>query len=84
MEEIFTLKTVKVPGADMTEWYLLAVFVGFVMGFVAGVIYALRLYKKIEADCDRDWAKRHGMREMRPHSSDVPVRFTPTLRRRIL
>ena len=44
----------------MIEWHLVSVLV---MGFVCGLIYALRLYKQIEANCDREWAKRLGMRE---------------------
>ena len=47
----------------MSEWDLVSVLVAFVIGFVSGLIYALRLYKHIEEDCDREWAKRRGMRE---------------------
>ena len=37
----------------MSEWHLVYVLVAFVIGFVSGLIYALRLYKQMEADCDR-------------------------------
>jgi hypothetical protein len=46
----------------MSEWHLVYVLVAFVIGFVSGLIYALRLYKQMEANCDREWAKRRGMR----------------------
>ncbi len=49
----------------MSEWHLMSILIGFVIGFVSGLIYALRLYKQIEAHNDRDWAKRHGMPETR-------------------
>jgi hypothetical protein len=68
----------------MSEWYLVPLLVGFVIGFAAGLIYALRLYKKIEADCDREWAKRRGMREMRPGHGELPLQLNPILRRRVL
>jgi hypothetical protein len=68
----------------MSEWHLVSVLVAFVMGFVSGVIYALRLYKRIEADSDREWAKRRGMREMKTQYGDLQVRINPILRRRIL
>jgi hypothetical protein len=52
-------------GTYMSEWHLMSILIGFVIGFVSGLIYALRLYKQIEAHNDRDWAKRHGMPETR-------------------
>lgn len=69
----------------MSEWwYLLPGLGGFVIGFVSGLIYALRLYKKLEADSDREWAKRRGMREMRPQYGELPSRPNPVLRQRKL
>ena len=65
----------------MSEWHLVSVLVALVIGFVSGLIYALRLYKRIETDCDREWAKRQGMREMKPQYGEVPVRINPILRR---
>ena len=38
----------------MSEWHLVSVLVALVIGFILGLIYALRLYKQIEADCDRE------------------------------
>jgi hypothetical protein len=40
----------------MNEWYLVSVLIAFVSGFIFGLIYALGLYKQMEADCDREWA----------------------------
>ena len=74
----------------MNEWHVLSLLVTFVFGFVSGVIYALRLYRRIEAESDREWAKRHGMPErhgmpaVEMRYRDLPVRLNPTLRRRIL
>ena len=68
----------------MNEWYLVSVLVAFVIGFVLGLIYALRLYKKMEADSDREWAKRRGMREMKTPYGEVPLRTHPVLRRQKL
>ncbi len=68
----------------MSEWHLVSVLVALVIGFILGLIYALRLYKQIEADCDREWAKRHGMREMKPQYSEFPMRINPILRRQRL
>ena len=68
----------------MTELHLVPMLVTFVIGFISGLIYALRLYKRIETDCDREWAKRHGMREMKTQYPELPVRMNPILRRRIL
>jgi hypothetical protein len=68
----------------MSEWHLVSVLVAFVTGFLSGLIYALRLYKRFEADSDREWAKRHGMREMKKQDRDLPVQINPVLRRRIL
>ena len=68
----------------MSEWHLLYVLVAFVIGFVSGLIYALRLYKKMEADFDREWAKRRGMREIRPQYRERPVRSNPILWRQSL
>jgi hypothetical protein len=67
----------------MSEWDIVSVLVAFVIGFVSGLIYALRLYKHIEADSDREWAKRRGMREKTQHG-DLPVQNNPILRRRRL
>jgi hypothetical protein len=47
----------------MSELNLVFVLAAFVIGFVSGLIYALRLYKHLEANHDREWAKRRGMRE---------------------
>lgn len=68
----------------MTELELVSVLVSFVIGFACGLTYALRLYKRIEAGSDREWAKRRGMPEMTTQSSELPVRINPILRRRIL
>ncbi len=68
----------------MSELHLVSVLVAFVIGFVSGLIYALRLYKQMEANCDREWAKRHGMREMTTQYGEVPARINPVLRRRTL
>ena len=65
----------------MCEWHLVSVLVTLVIGFVSGLIYALRLYKRIEADCDREWAKRQGMREIKPKYGELPMRNNPILRR---
>jgi hypothetical protein len=70
--------------AHVSEWHLVFVLVAFVIGFVSGILYALRLYKRIETDSDREWAKRHGMRETRTQYGDLPVGINPLLRRRIL
>jgi hypothetical protein len=50
----------------MSELNLVFVLAAFVIGFVSGLIYALRLYKHLEANHDREWAKRRGMRERTP------------------
>jgi hypothetical protein len=74
----------------MNEWHILSLLVTFVFGFVSGVIYALRLYRRIEAESDREWAKRHGMperygmREVKAPYRGLPVGIDPILRRRIL
>ena len=73
----------------MSEWEVVSVLVAFVIGFVSGLLYALRLYKRIEANSDREWAKRHGMREMTAQYGDLPngdppVRINPILRRQKL
>jgi hypothetical protein len=68
----------------MSEWEVVSVLVAFVIGFVSGVMYALRLYKRIEANSDREWAKRLGMREKVTHYDDRPARITPILRRKQL
>jgi hypothetical protein len=68
----------------MSELHLVSTLVAFVIGFVSGLIYALRLYKQMEADCDREWAKRHGMREMKTQYGELPVRINPILRRTTL
>ena len=68
----------------MSEWHLVFVLVAFVIGFVSGLIYALRLYKQMEANCDREWAKRRGMREMKEQGSDRPMRVSSILRRQRL
>lgn len=67
----------------MSEWNLVYVLVAFVLGFISGLIYALRLYKRLEADCDREWAKRRGMPEKR-QCDELPLRLNPLLRRRRL
>jgi hypothetical protein len=68
----------------MSEWLLVYVLVSFVIGFISGLIYALRLYKQMEADSDREWAKRRRMREIRPQYREMPVRTNPILRRQDL
>lgn len=73
----------------MSEWEVVSVLVAFVIGFVSGLIYALRLYKRIEANSDREWAKRLGMREMTTQygdlpDGDLPARINPILRRQKL
>ena len=68
----------------MSEWEVVSVLVAFVIGFVSGVMYALRLYKRLEANSDREWAKRRGMREKTTHYDDLPTRITPILRRKQL
>jgi hypothetical protein len=55
-----------------------------VIGFISGLIYALRLYKQMEAASDREWAKRRGMREIKPQYREMPVRTNPILRRQSL
>ena len=62
----------------MSELHLVFVLVAFVIGFISGLIYALRLYKQIEANCDREWAKRQGMREMKPQDGEQPLRLDPS------
>ena len=68
----------------MNEWEVVSVLVAFVIGFVSGVMYALRLYKRLEANSDREWAKRRGMREKATPYDDRPARITPVLRRKQL
>lgn len=68
----------------MSELHLVSVMVAFVIGFVSGLVYALRLYRRMETDSDREWAKRHGMRELKTQYGDSPLRINPMLRRRIL
>ena len=65
----------------MCEWHLISVLVGFAAGFGSGLLYALRLYKRIEAESDREWAKRGGMREV---ADKFPGRMIPVLRQRVL
>lgn len=74
------------------EWHAVSLLVTFVAGFLCGLLYALRIYKKIEVDSDREWAKRHGMPEMpemqmpkkQTRGSDLPRRRNPVLRRQRL
>ena len=68
----------------MSEWYLTSLLAALVIGFVCGLLYSLRLYKKIEADCDREWAKRHGMPEVDTQHRERTVRIAPVLRQRRL
>jgi len=68
----------------MSEWEVVSVLIAFVIGFVSGVVYALRLYKRLEANSDREWAKRRGMREKTTHYDERPARITPILRRKQL
>jgi hypothetical protein len=58
----------------MSEWLLVYVLVAFGIGFISGLIYALRLYKHMEAASDREWAKRRGMRELKPQYREMSVR----------
>jgi hypothetical protein len=81
LDEIFT-EDVR---SNMSEWLLVYVLVAFVIGFISGLIYALRLYKQMEAASDREWAKRRGMREIKPqYYRQMPVRTDPILRRQSL
>jgi hypothetical protein len=70
----------------MSEWYPVSLLIVFVTGFVSGLIYAIRIYKQMEAVCDREWAKRKGMREreMTTQLSELPRRMTPILRQQRL
>jgi len=69
----------------MSELNLVFVLAAFVIGFVSGLIYALRLYKHLEANHDREWAKRRGMREKTPMPHRVgPQRLNPIFRRQRL
>lgn len=68
----------------MSEWLFVYVLVAFAIGFLSGLIYALRLYKQMEANSDREWAKRRGMRELKPQYREMPVRTNPILRRQSL
>jgi hypothetical protein len=68
----------------MREWLFVYVLVAFVVGFVSGLIYALRLYKQMEAASDREWAKRRGLPEIRPQYRARPLRTNPILRRQSL
>ena len=68
----------------MSEWLFVYVLVAFVIGFISGLIYALRLYKQMEADSDREWAKRRGMREIKPQYRERTVRTNPILLRQSL
>jgi hypothetical protein len=68
----------------MSEWLLVYVLIAFVIGFISGLIYALRLYKQMEADSDREWAKRRGMREMKPQYRARLGQTSPILRRQSL
>jgi hypothetical protein len=55
------------------------VLVAFVIGFVSCLIYALRLYKRMEVDCDREWAKRRGMAEKLHYEEPLnPILRLPT------
>jgi len=68
----------------MSEWLFVYVLVAFAIGFLSGLIYALRLYKQMEADSDREWAKRRGMPEIKPQYREMPMRTNPILRRQSL
>ena len=68
----------------MREWEVVFILVAFVIGFLSGLLYALRLYKRIEANSDREWAKRLGMRETTTQYGEQPARITPILRRKQL
>jgi hypothetical protein len=68
----------------MSEWLVVYVLVAFVIGFISGLIYALRLYKQMEAASDKEWAKRRGIPEIKPQYSEMPVRTNPILRRHSL
>jgi hypothetical protein len=67
-----------------SEWHVLSLLVTFVIGFVSGLLYALRLYKKLETDSDREWAKRRGMPEMQTQSRELQRTMDPILRRQKL
>jgi hypothetical protein len=68
----------------LSEWPVVSLLVTFVIGFVSGLLYALRLYKKLEVDSDREWAKRRGVPEMQTQYGELPRRMNPTLRRQRL
>ena len=69
----------------MSELNLVFVLAAFVIGFVSGLIYALRLYRHLEADHDREWAKRRGMREKTPMPYGArPQGLNPIFRRQRL
>ncbi len=68
------------------EWHAVSLLVTFVAGFLCGLLYALRVYKKIEVNSDREWAKRRGMPEMQmpniqTRGGHQPKRVNPVLRR---
>jgi hypothetical protein len=72
-----------------SEWHVVSLLVTFVAGFLCGLLYALRVYKKIEVDADREWAKRRGMPEMQMpemqrQGGDRPRGVNPVLRQQRL
>ena len=82
MESIASAFAIMAP--YLSEWHVVSLLVTFVIGFVSGVLYALRLYKKIEVDFDREWAKRRGMPEMQTKRGELPRHMNSILRRQRL
>ena len=74
----------QIVASYMGEWHVVPLLVTFVIGFVCGLLYALRLYKKLEVDSDREWAKRRGMPEIQKQYSELPRQMSPVLRRQKL
>jgi hypothetical protein len=86
----------QIVASYMGEWHVVPLLVTFVIGFVCGLLYALRLYKKLEVDSDREWAKRRGMPEIQKQArrrgmpeiqkqhSELPRQMNPVLRRQKL
>src|SRR5688572_24194826 len=45
-----------------------------VIVFISGLIYELRLYKQMEADCNREWAKREECERLSRSTGEMPGR----------
>ena len=74
----------QIVASYMSQWHVVPLLVTFILGFVSGLLYALRLYKKLEVDSDREWAKRRGMPEIQKQQSELPRQMNPVLRRQKL